>query len=298
MKRYTKAERLILNKYYSVRYPGSFSSIRTFKKALEEVDGIHISYGKLRKLLMSQEYYAQSIIKKSKFIRRHVICDAPQVSFEADIGFISNSRDGSRIIFLLCVDQFSKKIFISVLPNTQTSEIRKAFCRLFDQKHFPFSILRCDLEPSFLKLRPFFARNHVLLAPKRGKKAAIAEASIKKVKRKVIIKLRMNPDANVAILLRQAANSLNNTPLAKTQLSPNEQTNPLMQAYIRKKLFGTEKIRPFPAFFQEQQKRRKFFETRDSKSEKSRLNFDHTSFKLGELVYLDFSPRWFHKVYR
>ena len=164
--------------------------------------------------------------------------------------------------------------------------------KMFDG-NFPFSILRTDNDTAFKILKPFFNRKHVLLLFKNTRaKSAIAERFIRTVKNKLYRELRTKPDVNIKLALKATVNSMNQTPLLKTGLTPFEMQNPLLEPKIRAALNPKQKtVKSFSELFHFDQKWRKVFNKQPSKNVEDLL--DQKVLPKGTIVYVNHrTGRW------
>ena len=109
------------------------------------------------------------------------------------------------------------------------------------------------------------------------------------IKKKVIGKLRLNPNLNIQIALKEAAKSKNSSIIRRTGLTPSQQTNPILEPFVRSRLFPKPRLRPFSAFMKEQMRRQKFLA---EPNEKLKENYDHQYFPIGSVVYLNFEEKY------
>ena len=84
-----KLANLILKKYYTLSFAGSFSGVKTFQKSLKDNLDIDISQNALRRLLKSSVHYQTNFIKKSKFQKRKLYSAGVGVECFSDTVFIS-----------------------------------------------------------------------------------------------------------------------------------------------------------------------------------------------------------------
>ena len=144
----------ILKKYYDITFPGSYSGIRVFKKALKSELNLDVSYKRVRNILKSSQTYQTSFFKRKKFPRRRILCSGSFIEAEADVGSIVFKKKLKH--FLCIVDIFSKKLYCTSLKSTKISATKSALLKLFPKNtKIPFSVLRTDLGGNFLGIHQF-----------------------------------------------------------------------------------------------------------------------------------------------
>ena len=285
-----KLKRKIIKLYHTLAYPGSFGGLKTFKQSLKDNSNIDISEKELRKIMYSSELYATSVKRPQNFLTRKIVAEGGNIEATADVGYLKAKTRMHHI--LVVVDIFTKMVHATLLRTLQGESIRKAMKQLFPDK-FPFSILRTDNDTAFNKIRPFFNKEKVLLIFKNTRaKSAIAERMIRTVKNKMYGELRTNPEANVRNALKKAVDSINQTPLLKTGLTPFEMQNPLLEPKIRSALNPKQtSVKSFSELFHFDKKWRKVFHKPPSKNQAVLL--EQKVLPKGTVVYVNHRKgRW------
>ena len=296
-----KLTKKILNAYFNLWFLGSYQGIPVFRKSLQEKLGITISHRALQRLLKSSLHYQVNVTKAKRFKRRPFYSRGVGIEAFTDTVFVSLKDEENtyrRFIFQVVVDVHSRMCYATKIDGTVSAKsLREAYIRLFKQGMPKYSIIRCDRDPAVNALATtYFANQGILLRARRATvHMAFLEGVIRGLKRKLIQNLRKNKprsgwtDKKLEVALKDLVHSYNNTVSSSHGRTPISVNSPKFDPFLRDKLYGTQRIESFEQFFKEQMKLRKKANTPDNKEDGPNFNEQKNKFKVGSLVYIDYS---------
>ena len=290
-----KQAKLILKKYYTPRFPGSFQGVKPFREALKSNLGIEISHEALRRLLKSSPPYQVHLKKPKKFPTRSTYSRGVFQECYLDPIFIP--YQGKNFTALIVADVHSRYVYGTYLPSVNPENLKKAFTRLFKKGMPRFGIVRVDRDKSLNALaNTYFAERHMLVLPRRSvHHMSWLEGIIKNLKRKFIQALRKSEDNKIwtpkqlQILLADVIQSYNMTVSTSHNFRPHDVNFPQFDPELRLRLYGpNKKIESFDVFYTEQLKLHEKANTPENINDKPNFKEGPQDFKLGDLVYIDY----------
>ena len=262
-----RTKQRVLQSYFDLEFPASFQSIAKFRNALSRNLNIHLSEKDIRTILRSNLDYVSTIVKPKRFRTLKYYARGVGQESLADVGTIW-LKSGSKkyeFLFLLVTDSLSRFAYTCPMNVTKVTpeSLRRAFNTLFQKEKMPhWPILRVDLDKSIQYLEThlkYFTKRGVLLRPKRHKLLSL-EPTMRVIKSKIIKAFRKNPQVfttqratfqTFETLLKTATTSFNNT-INIHHLTPQDANSPLQDPYLRRTLYGHERLKPFTDFYTEQ----------------------------------------------
>ena len=202
----------IVEKYYSLDFPGSYGGINTFKEALKAHLNIDVSQRALRKILRNEVHYQVHYPKKSLFSRTNYARGSNLEAF-GDTVYMRYGKDNEKqIVFLLVVDVFNRYLYGEVIKEGKVNPVtmEKAWKTLFRKGMPKFPVIRVDRDKSTLTLRSMFAKKRILLQVLRGPHfMGLLDTCIRVIENKLSRHLFKYPNANLDKALAQACTSWN-----------------------------------------------------------------------------------------
>ena len=285
----------ILQKYHDLKYRGSYQGVQVFRKALAEVDGIHVSSRALRRILTDDVLYA-TFMSKKHFLQSHVVSKGVGIAALSDTVFMKYGKDNEKELrFLIVQDVASRFIYTQLIPGSINKEsMRKAFLKLWrNKKMHNWSILRCDLDPTILANRDIFEKRNCLLLEKRGGKYLhILERTIQTLEHKLSPFLLSKPSSNLEKCLRNVTQSFNSTPHASHSYAPRDVNSPIFDAMIRSR--DRSPLRPFSEFLHRQLRLQK--KVHEGPLNENKLG-EWSKYKVGDRVLLNFPKTYLKRGY-
>ena len=269
----------ILKLWRTPGFSGSFTGAENFRHALESEKDIKISRNELYKILRKDPDYVLEMKQVRKtFPRRPMKVHGVGILWQADLGIMYSFENFTS--FLLCIDVFSRKLFVRALKSKESGEVKEAFKEIFDEAKVIPKKLETDRGSEFLGNRQFFNQKKIFFKTKIGRhKAAFAEKGIQTVKRRLYRLLRALLTKNWPKYLPTVVDDINNTPnIAIGGLRPSAIKGPEDGPKIDKAVGLIE-----DTSFQEQLARQKIYEETQNK------------FQKGDFVHVDFGPSAFEK---
>ena len=135
-----KLRKKILKTYFSLKFPGSFQGISTFRESLKDNLGIHIGHSALRRILKSSLPYQVNVTKSRKFKTRANYSRGVYIECYADPIFIpinkvkKNKQEKAKqknFLALVVVDVHSRMLYSTKLARINPECLKRAFGRLF-----------------------------------------------------------------------------------------------------------------------------------------------------------------------
>ncbi len=137
------------------RFSGCYSGLRNFHTALKLEKNISIPEKDLFNILKQDRNYILEMRKvKKKINRRKMNIHGYGILWQADLGELYNF-DGW-IVFLLCIDISSRRIFARKLKSKRAIEVRKAFKSIFREANLKPEKLVSDQGQEFQSNASFF----------------------------------------------------------------------------------------------------------------------------------------------
>ena len=176
----------ILKLYNQISFPGSFSSTKKFRHSLRENANIEISERALKSILEDDLFHKMTRVRPKNPIQRPIVLNSVVVSAQVDTAFIQLrvprtlaqrkqrypfQKSEDVIInhnFILILDILSRFCYAKPIPKEVNKDtLKTALNKLFEEGMPKFNILKCDADPSLLKLKGFLANKSVFLFVKR-----------------------------------------------------------------------------------------------------------------------------------
>ena len=107
------SESEILKYYKDLSFPGAFRGIKTFQTLLKSEKDIDISEKKLYQILRKEPIYLIHQIKRVRPKTRPYIVHNYGSLCQADLGYMFSTSEDSFKYFLLLIDVYSSKLFVS-----------------------------------------------------------------------------------------------------------------------------------------------------------------------------------------
>ena len=122
-----------------------------------------------------------------------------------------------------------------------------------------FNVLKCDADPSLLKLKGFLAKKGVYLLVKRGPRSlGLLDIYLKQIKTKIITYLKIHPKASFPSLLKAVIKSYNMSYSDVLKGTPAQFNSNYFDAILRHRLYKDQPaLQPFKTWVKEQLKAQK-----------------------------------------
>lgn len=277
-------------KWLDIDFPGSYSGLDTFYKALKK-KGETKTRQEVKKLLEENSAYQTSRgLPRRPFKTRKDVARYFSQRWEADLGDIGPSRfvdtrhgKVKGRYFLLAIDLFSKKFFVKPLSGKTKSDVTKAFKQIKDELTKPYRMpreLETDMGGEFVnrELQDFFADNKVRFKQATGaNKARNAERGIRTFKNVLIPFLENNRGVTWSYAIEKVTENLNNRVNRSLGMTPNEVSSDEKKwKFLRAKYESEDKWMPFDQYLRLQI----LF------SRGQRVRDGRTTFGLGDRVFI------------
>jgi hypothetical protein len=275
----------ILQLWRDPTFAGSYRGIKTFQILLKTDLNIDISEKRLYKIIKKDPIFLIHQKRRRNFLRRSYDLRFYGELVQADIAYMFPFSNF--LYFLVLIDCFSSKIFVSPLKSKTSIAVRTAFEKLFQKFNSPIQELQTDQGKEFLGCKNLFKQEKILFKLKYGKnKANFAEWAIMNIKKRLYKMLRGTLSHNWPELLLKVVDDYNNTPLRKLGwLTPNS----IKSEYDSIKVETAQKKAGFIPF------REPNIETRQENESNYFKNKSNIS--LNSYVYLDFNESLFGKSF-
>jgi len=217
----------ILSYWHDLKFPGSYTGVKTFQTLLKTDLNINISEKKLYDILKNDSIFLIHQIKRKHVNRRPYITHHYGEIVQADLSYMfSDPESKSEKYFLLVIDVYSNKIFVEVLENKTGVAVAKCLQKVFTNFGSPVYKLETDKGSEFVskEAKLLYKKLHIFHKTKRGlHKASFAEAAIKRVKRRLFMALRSKLSQHWTKFIQQIVQNINSTPLKRIgYLTPSE----------------------------------------------------------------------------
>ena len=291
----------ILQSYYSLDFPGSYSGVKTFHEAVKTHLGIDISLNALRKLLKSEMHYQIHFPRKKNVLHRANYARGSNLEAFADVVYLRFGPNNEHLmVFLVVLDIFCRYLYAVLIPSkiVNPTTMETAFKKLFRQGMPTFPLLRVDRDPSTLKLRsPFFSSRRMLLQVKRGPAyMGVLDTAIRVIESRLSRFLVKYPNANLDRALSNIVKSWNHTPVKRLQMTPHEARNPILDPVLRRRLFPKENLLPFDTFLKKQLRLMRTMNTPRPKHDKTVIT-SHTQWRVGDKCLINYAPHYLTRGY-
>lgn len=210
--------------YYTPNLPTSFASAQKLTTAIRKTDKT-VRPTAVKGWLENQKSYILHKQVHHRFTRSKIHVPTLQHMAEADLTDMNNlAKYNSKMKYLLCViDAFSRKAYVTPLPNKQAPTVAKAMDAIL--KIHPTKLLRVDRGSEFVssdfkklmakyKIKQYFANEPI--------KAGIVERFNKTIKGKIARYLTANNTYKYLDVLPQLVHSYNTTHHSTIKLAPNQ----------------------------------------------------------------------------
>ena len=174
----------ILRLYKTLAFPGSFSTVEKFRRALKDHELIDISSKELKEILKNDLERQMQSVKPRNPKMRHVTSIGVTVQGQVDVVFVNLSipptlaekergkgPETLKYAFLVNIDVLSRYMYaVPISFNLNPETLKAGFEELIKgpQKMPHFSILRCDADKAMIQLKKYFSDMGTLLEVKRG----------------------------------------------------------------------------------------------------------------------------------
>ena len=214
------------SKYYDPSFPGSFSGIDRFFKAVKEEGVYDLNKNDIAQWLMGEDAYTINKPVRHKFKRNRVIVSGIDNQWDGDLmDMISLSKYNQNYKYiLLMIDIFSRYIWTVPLKSKHASEIIRAFKIVFKTGRKP-EILRTDRGREFIaKSVTDFLRGHSIhsFVTNNIVKANYAERGIKSIKSKLSRYMYSNQTYKYIDVLDSIVETYNNSFHSSIKMAPQD----------------------------------------------------------------------------
>ena len=233
-----------IKQWSDLQFPGAFSSSETFHKGLVKKYGKETKLKDTKKALQANILFQAHRDLQEHFPRRAAVSTMYGEKWEADLGDFGSKLPESlagklpkslgqrnQLIFLLCVDTFSRKVYARGLANKESRTVTDAFEDILNELKAPEGIPReCETD----KGSEFISQTFRNMCKEKGirlvlatgaNKARMSERNIRSIKRVIMAAVQTSswPD-NLTWdgLVRASANVINNRYNRVIKMSPNE----------------------------------------------------------------------------
>ncbi|KAJ8311943.1 hypothetical protein KUTeg_010496 [Tegillarca granosa] len=135
--------------YFNPKHPAAFSGVEQLYKIVKSEEKFNIGRYRIKKRLQNQKEFSLQKQVPTNFKRQRVISADVNNIWDADLLDVSNisSYNSGIRFFLMCIDIFSRKLYLKTLKNKQSSTVVDGFKKIF--KHVKPEILRTDSGSEF-----------------------------------------------------------------------------------------------------------------------------------------------------
>jgi len=218
-------KRYVKRRYFSVRQPGSLSSVSTFLKNSNyyDKDQIQNILGELK------TYNLHRPVRKT-FLRQPVMCVYKNYMWQADtIVYLQYKYQNRHFAYiLLCVDCFSKQLHCQPMKKKTGDEVRNALRNIFEAAKATPELLMTDKGTEFYSkpVKDFLATKRIkLYSTKSVLKAQQAERAIRTLKSRIARLMTHSNSKNWVDSLQDIVKSINSTFHASIKMQPMQVTS-------------------------------------------------------------------------
>ena len=212
----------LLKLWKDPNFEGSFRGLKTFQSVLKRNLNIDVSTKRLHNILSAEPIFLIHQ-KRPKVVRRHYYLHNYGELVQMDLAQMF-PLNGFKY-FLLVVDCYSSKLFVTSLKNKDADTVSHALTKIFKKFGGQIYKLESDRGTEFVssQVKQLYKRFKIYYKSKFGKnKASFAERYIYIVKRKLYMLLRSQLSENWVKYLPIVVDGLNKTPIKKLgYLMPN-----------------------------------------------------------------------------
>jgi hypothetical protein len=137
--------------YYDLSHPGSYSGVEKLFRVIKQDGKFNISRQQISQWLKKQETYTLYRRNRLKFTRRKIVTSGVDSEWGIDLADFRNiAKYNNNYTFLLvCVDVFSRYLFIKPLKNKTGKEVVKGLKKIFSNGRQPY-VIHFDRGKEFL----------------------------------------------------------------------------------------------------------------------------------------------------
>lgn len=211
--------------FYDPKHAASYSSAQKLYKNLQS-KGHTIPLKTIQNWLASQEVHTLHRPIKRKFPRNRVIVAGIDSQWDADLMDMTQLAkfNNSFKYVLLCIDIFSRFVWVEPLKTKQSKDVLNAFRKIFAQSRLP-NLLRTDRGSEFINHRVQELFKHIGLHAFQSNnelKANYAERAIKTIKGRIFKYFTKNQTYKYIDILQDIVYSYNRTFHRSIQMTPIE----------------------------------------------------------------------------
>lgn len=234
----SKTQALLQQLYLDPLEPTAYGSARNLWEAAKKHDS-SISMKDVRKFLHALSFYTKLFPPQFRFDRRPIIAFSRgfhQIDLAALLGIRRHNRSYSYI--LVAIDTLSGMLYTEPVKKKTASETADAYRKILGRCKYKVRYAQCDEGGEFAgAFRNLLKSRGIRLFSSYNKttKAALAERSIKTLKRRLYMYMMARRSYKWIDMLQKITNSINNTKNSVTKLKPIEvdETNEEL-AFIRR----------------------------------------------------------------
>lgn len=211
-------KKLLEKIFYNPALPAGFGSIdKLYRKAKTINPNIRIK--DVKSFLKGSRVYTLHKLQRKKFPRRKVVSAGPRIILSCDLaemGALQEENHGVRYL-LVCIDVFSRYMFIEPLQRKSALDMVKAFTKIFKNPDAQgYSRIFSDRGKEFYnkKMEIFLREKKMFVYSVYSQeiKASIAEAGIKRIKHKIFRFLTANNTLHYLGIIDKLVSAYNETP--------------------------------------------------------------------------------------
>ena len=209
--------------YYNPKHPGSYSGPTKLLKVVRQ-EGRNYSLGQIKKWLAAQDTYTLHRSVQHRIQRNRVVVDGIDDQWDMDLmdmSSISKHNDGFHFV-LLCIDIFSRYVWLQPLKSKQNKEVVAALKVIFEQGRIP-SKIRHDKGSEFtgqVTTKYLKEQGVVSFVTHNEVKASYAERAVKTVKSHIFRYFTQMQTYRYIDKLQDFAHSYNHTEHRSIKMAP------------------------------------------------------------------------------
>ncbi len=212
--------------YYSVREPGSFTSLDTIYKRIKQDGRYNIKKKELLSFLQSQDLYTSHLVRQKLRKFAKVISPSPNYGIEFDSAVMPFAIKNKLKYAIVGIDIFTRKVGVRAVETLKAEQVNKAIIEIIDELGGGFSFVRTDKGTEYFNqiVKRTFKRlnmEHIPAFPPN--KSVHAENLIRILKRKIYKVLQHFGDHKWPTYIQDVVYSYNHTKSTSLDgLSPSE----------------------------------------------------------------------------
>lgn len=266
--------------YFNPKHPASFVGAEKLYKWVKDDGKYKVNKKDIKKWLEGIESYTLHKDVKRKFPRNRVHVSSIDEQWDCDLIDLTNvsKHNDSFKYVLICIDIFSRYVWLQPLKNKKGLDVAAAFENIFKSGRRPYRA-RTDkgLEFRNNNVKRLFKKYNVLhmVTQNTETKANYAERAIKTIKKRIYRYFTHKQTYRYIDKLQHFVSSYNNTYHRSIKMKPTEVTK-----YNEKQLWFSQYVEPLML-----------------KKKKKSLNQQKAKFTPGDLVRLTYIKKQFDREY-